>query len=71
MNLFVRSFLIIYFYLSIVIASINSFQNLLNNFVLTKKHLILYTLFPLTFIIESFIYVFYIISIEIQKKLKR
>lgn len=66
MNLFIRSFLVIYFYLSIVIAAINSFQNFLNNFVLTKKHIILYTLFPLTFIIELFIYILYKISIKIQ-----
>lgn len=71
MNLFIKSFLVIYLYLSIIIAAINSFQNLLNNFILTKKHIILYTLFPLTFIIESFIYVLYKISIKLQKRLKR
>ena len=67
MNLFFKGFLIIYFYLSIIIAAINSFQNFLNNFKITRKHILIYTLFPLTFIIESFIYALYKISIKIHK----
>lgn len=64
--MFIKNFLIVYFYASILLAALNSFNNFLNNFKTIKSKAILYVLFPLTCVIELFIYVLYKLSEKIQ-----
>ena len=59
MNIYLRSFIIIYFYFSIVLAAIDSFNNFINHFKLKKNKIILFICFPITFIIEVFIFTLY------------
>lgn len=59
MSIYLRSFLIIYFYFSIILAAIDSFNNFINNFKLKKYNIILFICFPITFIIETFIIILY------------
>lgn len=67
MNIYLRSFIIIYFYFSIVLAAIDSFNNFINHFKLKKSKIILFICFPITFIIEVFIFILYKTSEKIIK----
>lgn len=59
MHIYLKSFIIIYFYFSIILASIDSFNNFTNHFKLHKKHIILFICFPITFVIELLIVILY------------
>lgn len=59
MTIYLKIFIIIYFYCSIVLAAIDSFHNFTNHFKFNKKHIILFICFPITFVIEVFIITLY------------
>lgn len=59
MDIYLRSFITVYFYFSIMLAAIDSFYNFINHFKLKKSKIILFICFPITFIIEAFIFTLY------------
>lgn len=59
LTLLFRIFCVIYFYSSMVIASIDGFKNMLNDFKITKKQKLLYLFFPLTLVFELLMFIFY------------
>ena len=58
-RIYLQIFLVIYFYTSLVIAAIDAFYNLAHNFKLNKKHILIFSLFPIAFIFESLVFIFY------------
>ena len=65
---YLRVFLVIYFYTSLIIASIDGFNNMLSGFKLSKIQVVIYILFPLTLIIEVFMFILYTAHKKLSKK---
>lgn len=59
LTLLFRIFCVVYFYSSMVIASIDGFNNMVNDFKITRKQKILYIFFPLTLVFELLMFIFY------------